>query len=292
MIKSDFVNLLKPYVDFIPVCPEVEMGLTVPRNSIRIKIDKEQYALIDSMTGEDHTSKMDSFTNNYKWPEQLDGAILKNRSPSCGKGDVKTYKSHGRVVATDKKTTGFFAQALENHYPGLPVEDEGRLRNYAIRHHFLTRIFTLARFNPKSMKDLIDFHASHKYLMMAHNQKLLKALGGIVANHEHLSYDIIKEKYYVMLNDLFSDPISPGKNEKVILHMFGYVSDAVSKEEKDYFLGELSAYRNHKRPFMAIMRLLYSWVVRFDVTYLKHQVVFKPYPEDILNLSDSGKEHH
>ncbi|MBN2794631.1 MAG: DUF523 and DUF1722 domain-containing protein [Clostridia bacterium] len=291
MIKSDFVQMLKPFVEFITVCPEVEMGLSIPRQSLRLIYHEGNIQLIESIDGQDHTEKMNAFIRDFPL-EQLNihGSILKNRSPSCGISSVKTYSSHGKVPALAFKSVGMFARALQNHYEDLPIEDEGRLSNYVIRDHFLTSIFTLARFNPLNHHELVEFHSQNKYLLMAYHQKNQKIMGRIVANHENLSFEAVKKTYYIYLKGVFLEPVHPGKNENVILHMFGYFSQQLSIEERNFYLEQIKLYRQHKLPFPALMAMMYSWIIRFDVEYLKQQTIFEPYPKEILNLRDSGKE--
>lgn len=291
MITSDFVKMLKPYVEFITVCPEVEMGESIPRPSLRLTYDKGKIRLVEAIEGIDHTEQMQSFINQFSFDSlDIHGAILKNRSPSCGISSVKTYASHGKVPALEFKAVGLFAKAVQEKYPDLPLEDEGRLTNYAIRDFFLTASFTLARFAPASHSDLVQFHSENKYLLMAYHQDYQKKLGRIVANHDKLPFEEVKSSYYKMLKQVFIEPLHPGKNENVILHMFGYFSDQLSSAEKAFYLEQIKLYRNHKLPFPALMAMMYAWIIRFDVEYLKMQTIFEPYPKDILNLRDSGKE--
>lgn len=296
MISSDFVKRLKNYVDFVTICPEVESGLPIPRESIRLVQGDDGNRLVTSLSGEDCTQQMRGFIDGFvkkKMDFSFHGALLKSRSPSCGIKTVKVYPSHGRVPCLPKKSMGFFGGYIIEEFPDLPLEDEGRLMNYDIRDHFLTRIFTLARFEKiaktKSMAQVIAFHSSHKYLLMAYHQTQQRLLGKLVANHNNLSTEDIISAYRELLRKALMKPLRKGKNTNMILHMFGYVSDSLTAEEKAFFLDQLSLYNQNKKPLSVIMMVLYGWVIRFDVEYLKMQTIFKPYPIEILDVMDSGK---
>lgn len=295
--KSDVIEMLEPFVNFTTVCPEVEIGLPIPRQALRIISPKaEEERLVFSKTGEDLTDKMQSFTDKFLDQldvENLDGAVLKSRSPSCGIKDVKVYKSYGKSSPASKKSKGIFAKNLIEKFDHLAVEDEGRLTNYDIREHFLTRIFTLADFKQiklgKSMKELIKFHSDNKYLLMVYSQVNLKHLGRIVGNHENKTIEEILDEYQVYLHKALSRKSSTKRNINMLLHLFGYFSKDVSQEEKAYFLENLDDYTNSRIPFSVPLSLLRSWVVRFDNSYLRDQTIFQSFPQTLTDVRDSGK---
>lgn len=296
MIKSDFVKRIKNYVDVITVCPEVDGGLTIPREAVRLVEQNGEKKLMYSMTGHDCTEDIMTVIETFLHEHlnsSVQGVILKSRSPTCGIKNVKIYAGHGRIPCLPQKSIGLFSEAIINKAPYLPLEDEGRLRNYDIRDHFLTRIFTLARFDQMrqnaTMAKLVEFHSACKYLLMAYHQTEQKILGRIVANHDNLALPEVLDAYEVHLQKALAKALRKGKNTNMILHMFGYVSDYLSAEEKAFFLEELSLYNQNKKPLSAIMTVLYGWVIRFDVSYLKMQYIFKPYPIEILDVMDSGK---
>jgi len=184
MIASDFVAALKPHAHFIPICAEMEIGLGVPRSSIRIVSVKGELRLIPPATGLDVTDKMVSFSRSFLGSlSGIDGFILKFRSPSCGMNDIKVSSSPDNP-GTSTKTAGFFGGAVVKSFPDLAIEDEGRLRNNNLREHFLTRIFTLAAYREveteANMAKLNRFHSTNKLLLAAHSQKEAKVLGNIV----------------------------------------------------------------------------------------------------------------
>lgn len=173
LISDGFVRNLQKFVRFIPVCPEVEIGLGIPREPIRIVLKGESLRLQQPATGLDLTKEMTDFAHTYLDAlRDVDGFILKSRSPSCGPKDVKVY-TEGSIPAG--KNSGLFAQEVLARFSNLAIEDEGRLRNFAIREHFLTKLFTLASFRrvkkQGTMKSLVLFQSENKLLLMSYNQK-------------------------------------------------------------------------------------------------------------------------
>jgi uncharacterized protein YbgA (DUF1722 family)/uncharacterized protein YbbK (DUF523 family) len=296
MISSDFVKRISSFVTFIAVCPEVEIGLSIPRESIRILFEDGNKRLVSSTSGQDCTEKMVNFSKNYTQDmltTDYHGAILKSRSPSCGIKAVKMYKNIGKSASIEEKTAGIFGEAVITSNPLLPIEDEKRLLNYDIREHFLTRIFTLSRYESVKeigkMSELVKFQSDHKYLLMAYHQTEQKTLGKIVANHQKLPMNEILVEYENHLKKALINPLKKGRNTNMILHMFGYISDKLSDSEKLFFLDELSLYNKNKKPLSVIMTMLYSWIIRFNEIYLMNQIIFRPYPIEMLDVLDSGK---
>ncbi len=296
MVGNNFVKKLKNYVDFILVCPETEIGLPVPRETIRIIDDNGVEKLVFSKSGDDVTEKMqiyvDSTIENLK-NRPVHGAILKSRSPSCGIKDVKLYKGIGKVGATGNRTSGFFGRGVLNEFEGLAIEDEGRLTNYDIRNHFLTRIFTMSSFESvkreNSINELIKFHSNNKYLLMAYHQTNQKVLGKIVANHNKEPIEKMIFEYEQILKYSLATSMKRSKNINMLMHLLGYFKNELSKEEKSYFLDLLEQYSSKKVPFSVPLTLIGGWVVRFNEPYLKGQTIFSPYPNAILDVTDSGK---
>jgi uncharacterized protein YbbK (DUF523 family) len=207
-IPFDLVGELEPFVRYVPICPEVEIGLGVPREPIRLVQLKgsngasdsdASVGLVQPATGADVTREMLEFSDRFLASlDEVDGFILKNRSPSCGIHGVKVY--HGPdASSTAFRSAGLFAGRVVESHAGLAIEDEGRLRNYRIREHFLTKLFALAALRNAEesgrMGELVRFHARHKFVLMANNQTELRALGRIVANPERLPFEEVVETY-------------------------------------------------------------------------------------------------
>jgi uncharacterized protein YbgA (DUF1722 family)/uncharacterized protein YbbK (DUF523 family) len=292
-IHDDFIEKLKPHVHYKTVCPEVDAGLGVPRDPVRIISSKGALRLVQPSTKKDLTDTMIRTCNTIlNSLGEVDGCILKSRSPSCGIKDVKVYPRMGNSAPIDKNM-GFFAAAAKERFRDLPIEDEGRMTNFRIREHFLTQIFTFARFRKVkaagTMKGLVQFHAQHKFLLMAYNQTRLKQLGSIVANHEKHPAKHVYADYQSNLYKAFTNLPRYTSNINVLMHTLGYFSKKISYREKDFFLKSLEKYRNGKIPLSVNLSIIKSWVVRFNEKYLAQQKFFEPYPDALTDISDSGK---
>lgn len=291
VIPDPVVAALRPYVDFVPVCPELEIGLGVPRPPIRL-VRNQQVKLIQPDTGRDLTPDMASFVQNFlRGLTAVEGFILKNRSPSCALYDAKIHVSpEGPAVG---RGPGLFGAAIRQHFPDLPAEDEGRLTNRTIREHFLTAVFTLAAFREIKAKfdlgDLVNFHTEHKFLLMAQGQTKLRELGRIVANAKTLPPKDVFLRYEEALRRALLRPPRRPSLVNVLEHAFGYVSDGLSREERAYFLTLLQEFRRGHLPLSVPREVLRAWIIRFGVEYLARQTFFEPFPPDLLLPLDSGK---
>jgi uncharacterized protein YbgA (DUF1722 family)/uncharacterized protein YbbK (DUF523 family) len=292
-ISSHTVDKLKLHVDFRPVCPEVEIGLGVPRDPIRVVKRADGLRLVQPATGNDVTDKMTEFAESFLGSvEDADGFILKSRSPSCGIKDVKIYPGMGKV-GSGLRGSGFFGGAVIEKFPGLPVEDEGRLTNFNIREHFLTKLFTMSRFravkSSNSMKELVQFHTENKLLLMAYNQERMRILGRIVANPDKRPFGELIRDYEEHLMGAFSKASRYTSNINVLMHGLGYFSDELSSNEKAFFLDSLERYRSGSIPLSVPLNIIRSLIVRFQEDYLVQQTFFEPYPEELMEITDSGK---
>jgi uncharacterized protein YbgA (DUF1722 family)/uncharacterized protein YbbK (DUF523 family) len=293
VIPDRFVKELAAHVEFVPVCPEVEIGLGVPRNPVRLLSSAGKLRLVQPATGRDVTEAMGRFAEQFLASlGEVDGAVLKGRSPSCGIKDVKVYPAAARVGST-ARGAGLFGGAVVARFPGLPVEDEGRLRNFKIREHFLTRLFALASFrevsSSGSMGRLVRFHTENKYLLMAHNQKELKLLGRIVANPEKRGFGQVSADYEGHLKQALAQAPGCTRAINVLMHALGHLSEELTAKEKAFFLDALQRYRNKRIPLSAAVSILKAWLVSRE-SPLGEQTFFEPYPEGLVRLTDSGKE--
>ncbi|MBS3811396.1 MAG: DUF523 and DUF1722 domain-containing protein [Halanaerobiales bacterium] len=290
-----FIDKLGEFVEFKPVCPELEIGLGVPRPTIRIVKDKEEIRLIQPKTKEDLTKKMNDFSEKFlnKF-DYIDGFIFKSRSPSCGFKDIKVYPSlNGMVI--NKEGVGLFAKKAMNVYPKAVVESEGRLNNLRLREHFLSKLYTLAEFrtieNNKSMQDLVKYHTRHKYLFMAYNQNILNELGNITANHANKKEQEVYSLYEKKLQEIFLKPPTYKSIINVLSHIYGYFKNKLSKNEKKFFIDIVEKYRDNKVNLAVPIHLLRAWIIEYDVSYLKEQSFINPFPKELVDLTDSGKNN-
>jgi uncharacterized protein YbgA (DUF1722 family)/uncharacterized protein YbbK (DUF523 family) len=292
-IPDLFIKKLEPFVEFRTVCPEVEIGLGVPRNPIRVVKKGNSLRLMQPATGKDVTDSMISFSDGFLSSiTEVDGFILKGRSPSCGIKDVKFYPSMEKSMAVDKGS-GFFGRAILEKFPDVAIEEEGRLSNFRIREHFLTRIFCIAHWRgvekSMSISELVSFHTDYKLLLMAYSQKELRLLGKIVANHDKKPIKDVVADYGHHFKQAIAKTSRNTSNINVIMHALGYFSEELIKNEKRHFIGILEKYRQGAVPLSSPLSILQSWISRFDQKYLARQTYFEPYPEELCEITDSGK---
>lgn len=293
IINDSLVSKLKNHVDIVTVCPEVEIGLPIPRESLRIVKSGTENTLIQPKTGLNLTIEMNEFTNNFlKSLKDIDGFILKSRSPSCGIKDVKIYSSPEKGAST-QKGVGIFAGAVMDNFSGIPIEDEGRLSNYSIRENFLTKLFTYHYFrivkSKKSKEELEKFHLTNKLLFMAYNQKELKVLDRIVRNDVNNNLEIVLQDYKEHLKLVFARNARYTSNITVIIHSMKLFTDKITEAEKNFILDSLEKYKDGKLPLSVPIYIVKSYGVRFNLQELLDQRYFSPYPEDLVELRDSGK---
>lgn len=293
MITDTFVENLKPYVNIINVCPEMSIGLGVPRNPIRVVYENNELKLFQPKTEKEFTKEMecfaDSYLNNIK---DIDGFVLKSGSPSCGYKNVKIYNGTSKVTGSTKGS-GIFGGEIIKKFPYIAVEDEGRLYNYRIRDNFLMKIFMNADFRrvkeSNSLKELINFQSRNKLLLMGNSQKYMKILGRIIGNSEDKNIQVIIEEYESNLKLAFEKIPKYTNNINVLMHAMGYFSKYITKKETELLIDSLEKYKLGKLTISTPMLLVKSYAVRFDIKYLLEQTYFNPYPEELFLLEDSGK---
>ncbi len=294
LIPNGIIASLQDHVEFVPICPEVELGLGVPRPPIRLVQGKGEIRLVQPDTGRDLTQAMEEFSATFLGSlPPVDGFILKNRSPSCAIQDARVHVEAGARGGAPGRRPGLFGAAVLERFPLLPVEDEGRLTNRAIREHFFTAIFALARLRQVEasgqMAALVDFHSRYKLLLMGLDQIRARELGRIVANHARLSFPAVVARYRTAFQRAFQQPPARPAMTNVLMHAMGYFSRQLSPREKGYFLEMLNEYREGRLPLSTPVGVLRAWVVRFQDPYLAGQALFHPFPAPLLDLSDSGK---
>tara|TARA_B100000029_G_scaffold212825_1_gene210850 strand:- start:12131 stop:13117 length:987 start_codon:yes stop_codon:yes gene_type:complete len=294
-ILDQLINQLANYVEFIPICPEVEIGLGVPRAPIRLVKEQGNIRLKQPVTKKDLTTKMDKFAESFlSQLKAIDGFILKGRSPSCGIKDVKVYPSIEKSPMAFKDV-GIFANHVKKIYPNYPKEEEGRLTNQFLREHFLTSIFTLSSFREllqyPTPVSLINFHARNKYLLMTYNQKLMREMGKLVSSQKNLGLKFVLGKYQKLLRLVFRKQPRKVANINTYMHVLGYFSEKLKSSEKAFFLDTLTKFRNGIVPLSVLNNLSWSWIIRFDVDYLKKQTFFRPFPEELsCSFNSANKE--
>ena len=293
MQKDPFIENLKQFALIKTVCPEVEIGLGIPRESIRIISEDRNLKLLQPKIGIDVYNLMYEFSEEFVSSlSGVDGFILKSRSPSCGIKDVKIYSSIEKS-ANSIKGKGIFASSVFNKFSNLAIEDEGRLRDYKIREHFLTKLYIMSEFREIkkaiSISTLIKFHSNNKLLLMSYNQKELKILGGILGNQKHFNLEEIMRQYEEHLGMALSKIPRYTSNINVLMRSTQYFLDKLTSKEKEFLLNLIEKYRNGRVPLSAPLNVIKSYIIRFNEENLIDQTFFEPYPEELVEVRDSGK---
>jgi uncharacterized protein YbgA (DUF1722 family)/uncharacterized protein YbbK (DUF523 family) len=293
ILKNGFIEQLQPFVQMIPVCPEADCGLGIPRAPIRLCQAEAGIVVHQPATGRDVTGQLGTtIAAILAAHPQIDGAILKSKSPSCGLFDTKIYHSIDKPQFL-KKGGGVFGERVLHLFGDQAIEDEMRLTNISLRDHFLIKLFTLARFREISthpeMGRLVDFHASHKLLFLAYNQSRFRLAGKIVANHPKLAATEVFRLYREELAHILHTPLRIPGVINTLYHAFGWISEHLGAEEKQYVINMIEEYRDERLPLPAVTRLLEAHAIRFGQRYLHSQIFLRPYPRALAGLSDSGR---
>lgn len=286
MVTSDAVTALGPYVDLLPLCPEVEMGLGVPRQPIRIVIVDGQRRLVQPATGRDLTEAMEGVVERCLAElAQADGLVLKARSPSCGVWDAREYASPEAEDPDADTSRGMFAVGVLERLPHLAIEDEVGLAEPERRHHFLTRLFTQARF--RATRDegtpaaLVRFQTDNKLLLMAYDKRRLGSMGRLAATVDARPMAETLDAYGAHLYAALARPARPPAQANALMHAIGYFRHDPAAPEKESFLDLIERYRRGEASLAECLAVLRSWVARFGQPYLARQAYLQPYPDAI-----------
>jgi uncharacterized protein YbgA (DUF1722 family)/uncharacterized protein YbbK (DUF523 family) len=280
------VETLGQFVEWVPVCPEVETGLGIPRETLRLVGDAADPRLVTTRTGIDHTAAMKQWAQKRLEAlekENLCGFVFKCDSPSSGMVRVKVYSEKGQP---EKKGVGIFARAFMDHFPLIPVEDDGRLHNPAIRENFIEQVFTLKRWRETRARrtclgNVVDFHTRHKLLLMAHSPKHLKAMGQLVAGAKKQPCRQLQEDYEGLLLEALRLKTTTRKNVNVLQHILGYFKADLSPDEKQELLEVIDHYHRQLIPLVVPLNLLRHFVRKYDQPYLRQQTFLNPHPLEL-----------
>jgi len=284
-VRDPFVEKLLNYCQPISVCPEVSIGLGVPRAKVLIYWKDGSPRLFQPSTQRDLTEEIGRFSEEFlSGLPEVDGFLLKGKSPSCGvSNSTLSYKDpEGNVFS--HRTKGLFAREVLERFKDLPVEDEKRLKNEHIRKHFLVRLFSLARLREfmetaQHISQLMDFHRKNKYLLMLHSQVKLKEMGRLVANSKNFQ-ETLREYAKLFRLALKRSP-SKGQWVNTLTHIFGHLSSRIKQKEKEHFFSLLEDFKKDLIEENVILELLKNWSFRFEEEYLQSQTLFEPYPRDL-----------
>lgn len=279
-------DTLGRYVDYVPVCPEAECGMSIPREAMRLEGNPDAPRLVTRSTRIDKTETMVSWAKKRiarLASEDLCGFIFKSDSPSSGMERVKVYDEKGMPAKTG---VGIFARMFMDAFPLLPVEEEGRLHDPQLRENFIERIFALRRWrevrgagSPRGA--LVDFHTRHKLLLLPHSTKLYREMGKLVAEQKRHSLQDLWSKYEALLMEALKLKTSPKKHVNVLMHMMGYFREKLSADEKRELLELFERYAQGHLPLIVPLTLIGHYVRKYDEPYLKEQVYLNPHPLEL-----------
>jgi uncharacterized protein YbgA (DUF1722 family)/uncharacterized protein YbbK (DUF523 family) len=273
------------FVKYVAVCPEVEIGLGTPRESLRLVGDPERPRLVTRRSRIDHTDRMKRW--GAKRLRELDkeglcGFIFKSGSPSSGMQRVRVYTEQGMP---SKRGSGIWAREFMEHYPLLPVEDDGRLHDARIRENFIERVFVYHRWREVAAKKtrgaLAEFHTRHKLLILSHSQKHYRLLGKLVARAKERAPADLYGAYVDLLTAALKIKAAVRSHVNVLQHVMGYFKSALSPDEKQEFLEVIGAYREGLVPLIVPITLANHYVRKYDQPYLKPQVYLRPHPVEL-----------
>ncbi|MGO1502619.1 MAG: YbgA family protein [Marinobacter sp.] len=279
-------QVLSQHFDFRPICPELEAGLGVPRPAIHLREYPDSMRLVDTKGSADHTDAMQAFTNRVLPNlDDLRGYILMAKSPSCGMERIKVHNPEGQVVRRDGR--GMFAEALMRTYPLMPVEEEGRLNDDALRENFIERVFAYDDWMQNvagehlCAKALIEFHTRHKFQLLAHSEKTYRQLGPMLADLKSDALETIANRYIQAFMEAMTKRVSRGSHINVMQHLMGYLRDAMEGEDRNVLMEQIEAYGRGEVPLIVPMTLLRMAQRREPADYLRLQQYLAPYPDEL-----------
>ena len=276
-------DTLGQYVEYVPVCPEVECGLPVPRESMRLVGKPESPRLVTTRSNIDHTEKMTNWAMmrvKELEKEDLCGFIFSSKSPSSGMERVKVYNEKG---IPDNKGVGIFARIFMEHFPLIPVEEEGRLHDPVLRENFIGRIFTLKQWRevikkPKSVGNIVNYHTRNKLNILSHSEIHYRKMGRLVAEGKMIPIQDLYKEYENLLMQSLKLKSTQRKNTNVLQHILGYFKKDLTPDEKQELLDIILDYRNGFKPLIVPITLINHYVRKYNQPYLKEQTYLNPHP--------------
>ncbi|HHF7346456.1 TPA: YbgA family protein [Legionella feeleii] len=279
-------DLLSHYVDFLPICPEVAIGMGIPRPAIRLIGDSGSPRLVEVKNHQrDYTQPMLDFANEtMKTLTPISGYILKSKSPTCGLKRVKIYRGKEQAPLLGE---GLYASVLKKAFPCLPIEEEGRLNDAKIRENFIERLFIYHDWQVTmehgfTGKELVNFHTRHKLALMAHHPHKSRELGRLVGTLDKENSSTLMLEYLQGLMAILSFIATPAKHANVLQHCLGYFKKVLSAQDKQELLNTISNYQRGLLPLIVPITLLKHHLSHHPQPYLEMQSYLSPYPEELM----------
>jgi len=287
--KDSFLtDVFGRYVEWVPVCPEVEAGLGTPREAMRLVGNPQNPRLVTIKSGTDHTRALETMTTNRNAELKnfdLSGYVFKKGSPSCGTERVRIYNEHGMP---NRNGVGLFARAFIEQFPLIPVEEEGRLCEPTLRENFIERVFCYRRWQDLVQRGvtrqaLVQFHTIHKYLLLAHSPQQNEVLGRLVGQaHQHHPKELVY-RYGELFMKALAVKATVRKHVNVLQHILGYFKERLGAHEKAELLGAIGDYHHGFTPLIVPLTLIKHYVQIFDVGYILDQVYLNPHPKELMS---------
>jgi uncharacterized protein YbgA (DUF1722 family)/uncharacterized protein YbbK (DUF523 family) len=276
-------DLLGRFFEWVPVCPEVEVGMGVPREAVRLVGDPESPRMVGVKSGTDWTRKMSEYSvRRARELGELNGYLFKSRSPSCGMERVRVYS--GDVPAA--RGRGLYADAFLKRHPLVPAEEEGRLNDARIRENFIVRVFSHHRLQGLGDRfrrsALVEFHTRHQYLLLAHSPRHYRELGRLVATPDRYAPGELRERYAALFMEALKVKATTRKNVNVLQHMLGFLRKRLSALEKEDVLQAIGDYRRELVPLVVPLTLIAHFVRKLEVDYLRDQIYLNPHPKEMM----------
>ncbi|MDR4468052.1 MAG: DUF523 and DUF1722 domain-containing protein [Nitrospira sp.] len=280
-------DVLGRYVEWVPVCPEVEAGLGTPREAMRLVGNPHHPKLVTIISKQDHTDVMEmTIEHRLDALNKLDlsGFVFKRGSPSCGLARVRVYTTQGMPSHSG---SGLFAHAFGRQFPLIPVEEEGRLSDPSLRENFIERVFAYRRFqdliqNGITKQTLIRFHTIHKYLLLAHSQQHYGAMGRLVGQAERYGLTTWALKYGEHFMKALSLKATVQKHVNVLHHIVGHFKALLRPQEKVELLEVINDYHRGLTPLIVPLTLVKHYAQVFDVEYIRDQIYLNPHPKELM----------
>jgi uncharacterized protein YbgA (DUF1722 family)/uncharacterized protein YbbK (DUF523 family) len=280
-------DTLSRHVEWVPVCPEVEAGLGTPREAMRLVEGPAGPRLVTIRTETDHTQRMHRFSQRrLRELKELSlcGYVFKKDSPSCGVERVRLYDAKGMA---SRQGAGLFAKAFMERFPLIPIEEEGRLRDAALRENFIERVFAYRRWRDllesrPSRRSIVAFHTVHKYLLLAHSRPHYQALGRLVAQADRHAPLELALRYGAQFMEGLKVKASVKKHVNVLHHIVGYFAKDLGPMEAIELREILDEYHRGLIPLVVPLTLVRHYVNRYDVSYIRNQVYLNPHPKELM----------
>lgn len=285
---SYIVDTLGRYFEYHRFCPEVAIGLGVPRETIHLSDEGDAIRVVGTKNPTlDVTQKLIGIADEQKnWHAEICGYIVKKDSPSCGMERVKVYKKRH----VERRGTGFYTKTLMENFPNLPVEEEGRLGDATLRENFIQRVFIYRRWKSLlasglTWSGLTDFHARHKYILYSHDQQRARTLGQQLAGAHKLPIDEFAEQYVSELMGVLKKTATRANHVNVLQHIRGYLKQDLDSDDKQELSESIENYRLGLLPLIVPVTLLRHHFRKCPNDYIERSYYLKPHPDELMLLN-------